>query len=108
MSEKLTAYEIVFVNFNWKGNLDGVSTHNFLPESQVKYILFDRHQSQIQALEEKLRVARDALIFYSDADPDDYIAQDILDWDLVNNGAAIQDKGKRARESLAAIKEKKE
>lgn len=57
MSEKLTAYEIVFVNFNWKGNLDGVSTHNFLPESQVKYILFDRHQSQIQALEEKLRIA---------------------------------------------------
>lgn len=101
-----------FDNFERKIKVSGADRYFGIPMNPpgkpYEAISIAEHESKISQLEERLRVARDALIFYSDSDPDDYIAQDILDWDLVNNGAAIQDKGKRAREALAAIKEKKE
>lgn len=50
---------------------------------------------------EKLKIADDALVFYSDSDDDEHI---VLDWDRVNDKACLQDRGKEARKALKQIR----
>ena len=54
----------------------------------------EKYQDQIKELEAKVRMLEGALEFYSD--DNDWG----LDWELVNNPSAIQDKGKVGREAL--------
>lgn len=54
--------------------------------------------------DEQIKILKEALIFYSDLEKyEEDFAQ--LDWALVNNPAAIQDKGRTAREALKKIEE---
>ena len=59
-------------------------------------------ESQLLAEQEKVRKLKEALIFYSN---DEKYEEEFnqLDWSLVNNGAAIQDKGKFARQTLKEV-----
>jgi hypothetical protein len=54
---------------------------------------------KISSLESQLAAAKEVIIFYSDIEEYEESHYQ-LDWSLVNNPAAIQDKGKRARAFL--------
>lgn len=59
---------------------------------------------EIESLKIQLAKAIEVIIFYSDLkELEDTHEQ--LDWSLVNNPAAIQDKGKRARQFLIELEE---
>lgn len=63
-----------------------------------------RLKQEIDRLKSQLASAREVIIFYSgfeDYEKEYYV----LDWDLVNNDNAIQDRGKYARQWLKDNKE---
>lgn len=74
----------------------------------VKPIPVDSLEDKIKALEsqneklvEVLSKAKEGLIYYSDSD--DVESYEILDWERVNNPHCIQDRGKRARQTLKEL-----
>lgn len=70
----------------------------------IEYSAYEQAQDKIKHLEERVEKLLEALEFYGDRE-ETRESFDQLDWDLVNNNAALQDRGKRAR---AALKEDEE
>lgn len=108
------------ISYLWFSGKDGWQVTSFKPEDDgeatgylkrrdisnefVDRVSYERAQEKIKQLEARVDKLREALEFYGDRE-ETRESFDQLDWDLVNNNAALQDRGKRAR---AALKEDEE